>query len=357
MQQLEYLAALAKARHFGRAALACNVSQPTLSVAIRRLKRGLGVRLVLRAQRFEGFTDEGIRVVAWAQRILAERDELLADVERMRGRLTAAARVGAIPTSIPSSPLLTARFLHDNPAASIRIEANSSREIIARLTNFEIDAGLTYLDDDIPSDFRRIELYREQYVLLASSSHPLMGQDEVRWADAATQPRCTLTTAMRNRRIIDANMAFEGADFEPVVEADTVGALFAHLTNTELATVASHSWLYAFGLPPGISARPLRRHTTGPAVGLVVLHRSSPVRSHGRPARRISRRPCSRRSIGGSCHDRRGDLGRGDARRNRRGPGTRFCVPHAGDDPRDATLVRGRRVDADAPSHWPHHQH
>ncbi|MDT5189127.1 MAG: hypothetical protein QOI28_1378, partial [Mycobacterium sp.] len=95
IQQLEYLVALSRERHFGRAASACHVSQPTLSVAIRRLEHELDVVIVLRGQRFEGFTPEGQRVVTWAHRILAERNELLADVERMRGGLTVTARIGA----------------------------------------------------------------------------------------------------------------------------------------------------------------------------------------------------------------------------------------------------------------------
>src|ERR1700694_3230562 len=128
IQQLEYLVALARERHFGRAASACHVSQPTLSVAIRRLEHELDVVIVLRGQRFEGFTAEGQRVVTWAHRILAERNELLADVERMRGGLTVTARIGAVPTSVPASPLVTGRFLERYPGARGRIEAVSCRE-------------------------------------------------------------------------------------------------------------------------------------------------------------------------------------------------------------------------------------
>ena len=272
-QQLEYLIALAKERHFGRAATVCNVSQPTLSVGISRLERELGTSIVLRGRRFEDFTDEGRRVIAWAHRIIAERDELLADVGRMRGSLTVMARVGAIPTSVPACPLLSVRFLQDNPAASIRIEANSSREIAKRLADFDIDAGLTYLDDETPPGSRRIELYRERYVLLAPETHPIMQQDEVRWSEAAKLRLCALTSAMRNRRIINANMAADGAVFQPVVEADTVGALYAHLASADLATVASHAWLHAFGVRPGLAARPLRHNEKGPAVGLIVQGR------------------------------------------------------------------------------------
>jgi DNA-binding transcriptional LysR family regulator len=273
IQQLEYLVALARERHFGRAATVCNVSQPTLSVAIRRLERELGVVIVLRGHRFEGFTDEGSSVVTWAHRILAERDELLADVERMRGRLSAMARVGAIPTSVPASPLLTARFLRSNPAATIRVEALSSREIAVRLADFEIDAGLTYLDDETPPGTRRIELYRERYVLLAPADHPIMAEDQIRWSQAAKLPLCALTPAMRNRRIIDGNMAADGVRFHPVVEANTVGTLYAHLAGTGFATVASHTWLHAFGVPRGLAARPMAQNGDGPAVGLIVLDR------------------------------------------------------------------------------------
>jgi len=273
IQQLEYLVALARERHFGRAASACHVSQPTLSVAIRRLEHELDVVIVLRGQRFEGFTMEGQRVVTWAHRILAERNELLADVERMRGGLTVTARIGAVPTSVPASPLVTSRFLERYPGARVRIESMSSREIARRLAEFELDAGLTYLDAETPPGTKRVELYRERYVLVAPSAHPLMQHSEVRWTEAAELPLCALTTAMRNRRIIDANMAADGAQFSPVVEADTVGALYTHIKTLRLASVVAHTWLDAFGMPDGLAMRPMVEQGPGPAVGLIVLDR------------------------------------------------------------------------------------
>jgi len=273
MVQLEYLVALARERHFGQAAHACNVSQPTLSVAIRRLERALGVVIVHRGRRFDGFTAEGLRVLAWAHRILAERDELLTDVDRMRGSLTATARIGAIPTSVPASPLLTQTFLTENPAASIRVEALSSREIAGRLAYFEIDAGLTYLDYETPPGYRRVELYEERYVLIARASDPPVRDPEVSWAQAAALRLCALTPAMRNRRIIDTYMAAEGAQCRPVVEADTVGALYAHLKGLQLATIASTAWLPAFGVPEGMTVRPMASHGPGPLIGLILRNR------------------------------------------------------------------------------------
>ncbi|WP_396928338.1 LysR family transcriptional regulator [Mycolicibacterium sp.] len=272
LQQLDYLLALAAERHFGRAAARCHISQPTLSVAIRRLERDLGIVIVQRGRRFEGFTEEGRRVVTWAQRIIAERDEMLADLERIQGRLTATARIGAIPTAVPASPYITDEFLHRNPAASVRIEALSSREIARRLADFEIDAGLTYLDE-APPGTRSVELYREQYVLVASADDPLMGKANVTWAEAAGLELCVLTTTMRNRRILDANMAVEGVHYRPVVEADSVDALYAHLTKRR-ATIASTAWLPQLSVPQGFTARPMVKHGPSPAIGLVVLDRA-----------------------------------------------------------------------------------
>lgn len=273
LQHLDYLLALAAERHFGRAAARCHVSQPTLSVAIRRLEKDLGIVIVQRGHRFEGFTEEGRRVVAWAQRIVAERDDMLTDIDRMRGRLTVTARIGAIPTAVPVSPFISAEFLARNPAASVRIEALSSREIARRLADFEIDAGLTYLDDEAPPGTRSVELYRERYVLLAPADHPLVAAPEVAWVDAARLELCVLTTTMRNRRILDANMAAEGVQYRPAVEADSVDALYAHLTGSGRATIASTAWLPTLGLPQGLSARPMVQHGAQPAIGLVVLDR------------------------------------------------------------------------------------
>lgn len=274
LQHLDYLLALAAERHFGRAAARCHVSQPTLSVAIRRLERDLGIVIVQRGHRFEGFTEEGRRVVTWAQRIIAERDEMLADLERMRGRLTVTARLGAIPTAVPASPFITTEFLRRNPAASVRIEALSSREIARQLADFEIDAGLTYLDDEAPPGTRSVELYREQYVLVAPADGRLMSEPEVTWSGAAALELCVLTTTMRNRRILDANMAAEGVQYRPVVEADSVDALYAHLAHSQRATIASTAWLPQLGVPPGFAARPMVQHGPRPAIGLVVLDRT-----------------------------------------------------------------------------------
>ncbi|MET0450286.1 MAG: LysR family transcriptional regulator [Mycobacterium sp.] len=270
VRQLEYLVALARERHFGRAAQLCHVSQPTLSGAIGKLESNLGVMLVLRGRRFEGFTEEGARVVRWAHRILAERDALLADVDRMHGGITATVRIGAVPTAIPATPLITERFSKHNPMAGVRIEALSSREIARRLAEFELDAGVTYLDDETPPGIRRVELYRERYLLLVEKSHPAAAGAVAEWEAAAQLPLCVLSSEMRNRRILDATMASVGERIRPAIETDNVGALYAYVATRGLPSIVAHTWLHAFGVPDGMCVRPLREIRPRPVLGLVL---------------------------------------------------------------------------------------
>jgi DNA-binding transcriptional LysR family regulator len=273
IRQLEYLVALARERHFGRAAAACHASQPALSNAVRKLESQLGVTIVQRGHRFAGFTPEGQRVVGWAHRILAERDALRADLDRMRGGLNATARIGAIPTAVPATPLLTGPFYARHPLATVRVEVLPSREIVRRLAEFDLDAGLTYLDPTPPPGTRALELYRERYLLLTPVDGEFGERQSVGWAEAATLPLCALTPVMRNRRILDTAMAAHGARMHPVLETDTVAAIYAQVATLHSSAVIAHTWLHAFGVPPGMRAIPLAGEAPRPAVGLLVSDR------------------------------------------------------------------------------------
>jgi len=273
IRQLEYLVALAREQHFGRAAAACHASQPALSTAIRKLETSLGVTIVQRGPRFSGFTPEGVRVVGWANRILAERDALHNDLDRMRHGLGATVRIGAIPTAVPATSLLTAPFCDRHPLARVRIEVLSSREIVRRLGEFDLDVGLTYLDGSSPSVRTALELYREQYLLLTTADSELAQLETVGWAAAAALPLCTLSTSMQNRRILDAHFAEAGVTVLPSIEADAVSVLYAHVGTRQWSTVIAHPWLHMFGVPAGTRVIPMARPSRSFQVGLVLADR------------------------------------------------------------------------------------
>ena len=277
IRQLEYLVALARERHFGRAAASCHISQPTLSGAIRSLESALGVTVVLRGRQFEGFTEEGIRVLGWARRILAERDALVSDVTRFKGELTSTVRIGAIPTAIPVTPLVTKRFTARNPSARVNVESLPSREIGRRLAEFELDGGLTYLDEETPPHTRRVELYRETFYLVIEENEPLAAADTVEWADTADLRLCVLSPQMRNRRILDAATASVGTRITPALEADSVATIYAHVARNRLPSIVTQAWLYAFGVPAGMCIVPMREIGLQPVVGLIILDTDPPT--------------------------------------------------------------------------------
>lgn len=169
-RQLEYLLALARERHFSRAAAACHVSQSALSAAICKMEVELGVTIIERGHRFTGFTAEGAQVVEWAERMLTKRDALRFDLIRMHHGITDTLRVGVIPTAAPVAALLTIAFHERNPRSRLRIDTSSSREIVQRLARFDLDAGLVYLDEHPIPGAHGFQLYRERYILLTAAN-------------------------------------------------------------------------------------------------------------------------------------------------------------------------------------------
>ncbi len=273
LRQLEYLSALAREGHFGRAAAACHVSQPALSAGIRKLEHELGVRIVQRGQRFQGFTPEGKQVLLWAHRIIAEQDALRDELASMRDGLSGRLRIGAIPTALTVAPLLTAPLRERHPLVTFSFESLTSREIVRRLNEFDIDIGMTYVDGEPLGAVRVAPLYRERYLLLTQDHGVFAGRDSVSWEEAASTPLCLLPPSMQHRRIIDGCFADVGMAVDPVVESDTVSAIYAHIDLMELSSIVPHAWLHRFGVPDGTCVLPLPRTERSCQVGLVLADR------------------------------------------------------------------------------------
>ncbi|MFB7619709.1 LysR family transcriptional regulator [Kitasatospora sp. NPDC056181] len=273
-RQLEYLVALSRERHFARAAQACHVSQPALSEAIRKLEEELDVPLILRGRRYEGLTPEGERIVVRARRILADRDALRSEVGALRSGLSGRLRIGAVPTASGAVAQLTGPFCAAHPLVTVEVSADlRSEEILRRLQNFELDAGVTYLHGDLSENLRAVPLYEERYVLLTGDADSLAHRTTATWAEASQLPLCLLTPAMQGRRVLDELFAEAGLRPSPRVETDSVAALFAHVRTGRWASIVPRTWLHVFGVPYGMRAVPM----TGPAravpVGLVVSAR------------------------------------------------------------------------------------
>jgi DNA-binding transcriptional LysR family regulator len=273
LRQLVYLRALARERHFGRAAAACGVSQPTLSAAVKQLEDELSVPIVQRGRRFEGFTPEGVRVVDWAQRILADCDGLQQEVGEMRRGLTGHLRIGAIPTALSMVPRLTTPFHAQHSNVRLTVLSQTSQQIQRAIDNFEIDIGVTYLDNEPLAHVRTVPFYRERYVLVTPGEGPAGRRRRIAWSEAAQLPLSLLTPDMQNRRILNGIFRGVGAEPRAVIETNSVATLWSHLRLGRWSAVMPQTYVALFGEDQELSAIPLGEPEVTHVIGLVTADR------------------------------------------------------------------------------------
>jgi DNA-binding transcriptional LysR family regulator len=273
IDKLEFLLALARERHFGRAAEACGVTQPTLSAGIKQLEESMGVLLVSRGSRFHGLTPEGERVLDWARRIVGDTRNMREEIKSLRHGLTGRLRLAAIPTALAMVAALTTPFRERHPNVQFTIWSRTSADVLELLENLEIDAGITYLDNEPLGRVNAVPLYRESYRLLTSADAPLGDRDSVTWAELAQVPLCLLTPDMQNRRIIDRLLKTAGADSRPMLESDSMILLFSHVRTGRWASVMPAKLAETLGLTETIRAIPIVEPDEVHTIGLVVPER------------------------------------------------------------------------------------
>jgi DNA-binding transcriptional LysR family regulator len=272
IRQLEYLVTLAREKHFAKAAEVCHVSQPALSSAIRSLEKELGIMIVQRGRRFLGFTIEGERVLDWAQQTLASLAHMREDASVFKSTMTGTLRIGAIPTTTTAAAFLTGPCHAAYPNIRFSVSTLSAEDIVAKLDEFELDLGLTYLDDRVLEGFEALPLYLERFVVLAKQGVTL--DVSLTWEQAAKLPLCLLTGKMRNRQVLDA--AFRRASAKPdvVLETDSLFSLYAHVSDAGLYSVVPHSLLNYLDLQGRVQARPLLPEVTR---GIGLIARNQPA--------------------------------------------------------------------------------
>jgi DNA-binding transcriptional LysR family regulator len=265
LRQLEYLSALARERHFGKAAAACHVTQPALSVAIRKLETELGVELVRRGRRYDELTPPGRELLRWAQQTLASAEGLLSEAARLSGELSGRLRLGVIPTALPAVAEITAPLLLAHPSVDLEIRSLSSREIAEQLESFAIDAGITYLDNEPLGNLRGRPLYTERYALLTAEER---GEAELPWAELDGAALCLLSPEMQNRRIVDEALRRGGARARARIESNSITALLS-FARAGWSSVVSETWLNLYGVPAEMRAIPLVEPEVGHEIGIV----------------------------------------------------------------------------------------
>ena len=176
LRDLQYLVAVADHRHFGRAAEACFVSQPTLSTQLKKLEEELGVELIERTPRRIMLTEVGELVVEQAREVLREADTIREIARRARDPESGSLRLGLFPTLAPYLlphviPHVRQRFPH----LELLLVEEKTEVILSRLRAGTLDAGLMALpihDDQLHQEL----LFEEDFVLAVPADHPLAGR-------------------------------------------------------------------------------------------------------------------------------------------------------------------------------------
>lgn len=273
IDKLEMLLALAREQHFGRAAESCGITQPTLSAGLKQLEESFGVLLVNRQSRFLGFTPEGLRVLDWARRIVGDARAMREEIRALRQGLAGHLRLAAVPTALPIVARLTTPLHIGHPEVGFTVVSRNSIDILTQLENLEIDAGLTYVDNEPLGRARSVPLYHERYRLLVSAAAPFGDRKSVTWAEAGQIPLCLLTPDMQNRRIIDRRLRAAGVETTPTLQSNSMVVLFTHVRTGRWASVMPAVLAETMGLPEPIRAIPIVDTEPPPTIGLVYPQR------------------------------------------------------------------------------------
>lgn len=266
---VEYFLALERECHFARAAVQCNVSQPTLSAGIAMLEAQLGKRLIRRDRKYAGLTAEGEAILPWARQLVAAAEALGQAAETARGPLNGEVRLGAIPAAMPAIGCLAEAMLVRHPGLNISVRALTSRQIERDLAAFELDAGLTYLDFEPPAHALAVPLYVER-TMLVSAVGGVPIPDPLDWDDLARLPLCLLHQGMQNRRILDARLAERDLALRPLVTADSYVALLGLVQHGRLCSIIPDSHATLLEGLTWARTQPLPHMDEGSRVGVIV---------------------------------------------------------------------------------------
>lgn len=276
LASLRYLAALDEHKHFGRAATACHITQPALSNALKALEEEFGTAIVKRGRSFGGFTAEGERVLASAQRMLHERALLQKDLNSVAGKPQGTLTLGSVPTAIPVAARFAAMLQARHPGISPVVRSMSSAELENGLETLTLDMGLGYTDRLAHHSprLRHVPQYSEHYFFVRKAQRAHREQlqigPKITWAEAAQTPLCLLTREMYNRTIVDAAFVQSGFAVNPVIETNSILTLALSVMVGDVCSVVPGALIGAVRSYRELEALPLVGPEVRTSIGFMV---------------------------------------------------------------------------------------
>lgn len=226
IKQLIYLCNLERKRHFGRAAEASFVSQPTLSMRLKNLEKELGVSLINRGNNFEGFTAEGERVLSWAREIVSVYQGLKLEVESLKHGLNGTLRIGVVPQCSISLAQMLKDVSERYPQLDYRVAVLSADQLLEALTAHTVDVGIGFFELSTLQElhFQSQPLADAGVELVFHPQHfpELVGDTPLTLEDVATLPLCLAEPTRYFRRYLDQNFREAGLTLHVRMETTSI---------------------------------------------------------------------------------------------------------------------------------------
>ncbi|MBT0957297.1 LysR family transcriptional regulator [Alphaproteobacteria bacterium KMM 3653] len=269
LRDMQLLVALARHKHFARAAADCGISQPAFSMRIRNLETEMDTAIVRRGNRFEGFTEEGEVILRWGRKMLEDAKAMGQEVGSVRGAVSGTLTIGVVPTALAYAAQIPALLRAEYPDVVPRILSATSLQIFQGMEDGTLDAGVTY-GEGVPPDMEApLPLYQERYVLLVPAALAPRAEGAATWAEAAAVPLTLLEPGMQNRRILNGVFAGIGAEPQVVMESNTFTACLAPVVEGVAATIVPEALVEALWLGEETRALPLTKPEESKAICLV----------------------------------------------------------------------------------------
>lgn len=183
LRDLQYLIAVAETQHFGKAAKACFVSQPTLSGQIKKLEQELGITIFERTNRSVEITAVGKEILQHARTMIEQADTIKQLARSHSDPMSGILSLGAIPTISPYlMPLILKPLQQQYPQMRLVISEEQTDVLLQRLENHQIDAAILATDHS-QTDFSKIPLYREPFWIAFPQKHKFYTQDDISQQD------------------------------------------------------------------------------------------------------------------------------------------------------------------------------
>jgi DNA-binding transcriptional LysR family regulator len=265
--------ALAKAGHFARAAVACHVSQPTLSAAIQQLEAELGVPIVKRGQRFQGLTEEGRLIIEAAQRMANERDRLRQQLRNRHDSSSGTLRIGVLGSAVPLLKSLTLPFCDRFPHVNLSVMLQSPFGVQQAFEASSLDVAITYLDQRVRRYCRTQVLYTEEYDLLIRKGTPFSGRKSVPWEDLTRLSLCLLSPDSPIFGKSESEVLAKLLTKAPHIVTNAIWMVMDHVRTGKWASVLPRPVRIMVSDDRELEAIPLPNIGKAPSVGIAISKR------------------------------------------------------------------------------------